>query len=97
MFKSIQNRFNNLKNRQPISQNVQQRRSSLIEESTLELNFIVLIRGSCLIATLGLLSNSAAVIIGAMIVAPLMLPIRGLAFEALKSNILLFRKAAIYK
>lgn len=95
MFKGIHNRFNNLKNRQHIPQNVQQMRSSLLEESTLELNYIVLILGSCLIATLGLLSNSAAVIIGAMIVAPLMLPIRGLAFGALEGNILLFRKAAI--
>jgi len=95
LFKGIHNRFNNLKNRQHIPQNVQQMRSSLLEESTLELNYIVLILGSCLIATLGLLSNSAAVIIGAMIVAPLMLPIRGLAFGALEGNILLFRKAAI--
>lgn len=95
MFKGIHNRFNNLKNRQPIAQNVQQMRSSLLEESTLELNYIVLILGSCLIATLGLLSNSAAVIIGAMIIAPLMLPIRGLAFGALEGDILLFRKAAI--
>ncbi len=95
LFKGIQNRFNNLKNRQPISQNLQQMRSSLIEESTLELNYIVLLLGSCLIATLGLLSNSAAVIIGAMIVAPLMLPIRGLAFGVLDGNILLFRRAAI--
>ncbi len=38
---------------------------------------------SCAIASFGLLSNSTAVIIGAMIVAPLMLPIRGLAFGAL--------------
>lgn len=95
MFKGIHNRFNNLKNRQPIAQNVQQMRSSLLEESTLELNYIVLILGSCLIATLGLLSNSAAVIIGAMIIAPLMSPIRGLAFGALEGDILLFRKAAI--
>ncbi|WP_442936775.1 hypothetical protein [Nostoc sp.] len=35
------------------------------------------------IATFGLLANSTAVIIGAMIIAPLMLPIRGLAFGAL--------------
>ncbi len=38
----------------------------LLSESTLELNYVVLILGSCVIATLGLLSNSAAVIIGAM-------------------------------
>lgn len=32
------------------------------------------------------LSNSSAVIIGAIIIAPLMLPIRGLAFAALEGN-----------
>ncbi|MHC5750512.1 DUF389 domain-containing protein [Nostoc sp.] len=44
---------------------------------------------------MGLLSNSAAVIIGAMIIAPLMLPIRGLAFGALQADITLFRKGII--
>jgi len=39
-----------------------------------------------------LLANSAAVIIGAMIIAPLMLPIRGLAFGASQGNVTLFRK-----
>lgn len=67
----------------------------LLEESTLDLNYVVLILGSCAIATFGLLSNSAAVIIGAMIVAPLMLPIRGLAFAALEGNVVLFRKGLI--
>jgi len=42
-----------------------------------------------------LLSNSAAVIIGAMIVAPLMLPIRGLALGALIGDLSLFRQGAI--
>ncbi|OCQ96600.1 hypothetical protein BCD64_01510 [Nostoc sp. MBR 210] len=68
-------------------------RSGLLEESTINSNYIVLIIGSCIIATLGLISNSAAVIIGAMIIAPLMLPIRGLAFGALEGNFILFRKA----
>ncbi len=54
----------------------------MLEESTLDINYLVLILGSCIIATFGLLANSAAVIIGAMIMAPLMLPIRGLAFGA---------------
>ena len=67
----------------------------LLEESTLDLNYVVLILGSCAIATFGLLSNSAAVIIGAMLVAPLMLPIRGLAFAALEGNVVLFRKGLI--
>lgn len=53
----------------------------------------MLIVGDCAIATFGLLSNSAAVIIGAMIVAPLMLPIRGLAFAVLAGNVVLVRKS----
>lgn len=65
----------------------------LLEESTLSPTYIVLIIGSCVIATLGLISNSVAVIIGAMIIAPLMFPIRGLAFGALEGNIDLFRKS----
>nr|WP_236738703.1 DUF389 domain-containing protein [Chroogloeocystis siderophila] len=63
----------------------------LLEESALERIYIILIVGSCVIATFGLLSNSAAVIIGAMIVAPLMLPIRAMAFGALEGNFRLFR------
>jgi len=66
-----------------------------LEESTLDINYLVLILGSCIIATFGLLANSAAVIIGAMIIAPLMLPIRGLAFGAVEGNVLLFRKGLI--
>ncbi len=44
-------------------------------------------------ASFGLLSNSAAVIIGAMLVAPLMLPIQGLAFAALAGNVVLVHKS----
>jgi uncharacterized hydrophobic protein (TIGR00271 family) len=69
--------------------------ASLLEESQLDLNFVVLSIGSCAIATFGLLSNSAAVIIGAMIIAPLMLPIRGIAFGALEGDIPLFRTGLI--
>ncbi|HAT15848.1 MAG TPA: TIGR00341 family protein [Microcoleaceae bacterium UBA11344] len=67
----------------------------LLSESTLDINYLVLILSSCIIATLGLLSNSAAVIIGAMIVAPLMLPIRGLAFGAIEGSVVIFRKGLI--
>ncbi|MGD2181177.1 DUF389 domain-containing protein [Lusitaniella coriacea] len=58
-------------------------------------NYVVLLVSSCAIATFGLISNSTAVIIGAMLVAPLMLPLRALAFAALEGNLRLFRKAAI--
>lgn len=89
---SIRNRFNNFKNRRITPQTLEEIRNGLLEESTINVNYIVLIFGSCAIATLGLLSNSAAVIIGAMIIAPLMLPIRGIAFGALEGNVDLFRK-----
>jgi len=73
----------------------QKLRAILVEESKFDLPFLVLIIGSCIIATLGLLSNSTAVIIGAMVVAPLMLPIRALAFAAIEGDILLFRQSLI--
>ncbi len=62
----------------------------LLCESSIESTYLILIVGSCIIASFGLLSNSAAVIIGAMLVAPLMLPIRGMAFGALEGNLQLF-------
>jgi len=53
--------------------------------------FMLAIAG--IIATLGLLSNSAAVIIGAMIVAPLMNPIIALAFGSIEMNSQLISRA----
>ena len=49
---------------------------------------------STIIATLGLLSNSAAVIIGAMIVAPLMGPIVGMAYSIAMGNRRLLRRSS---
>ncbi|BAZ09052.1 hypothetical protein NIES4071_08580 [Calothrix sp. NIES-4071] len=69
--------------------------TELLDESTLSPTYLILTIGSCAIATLGLINNSAAVIIGAMVIAPLMLPIRGLAYGALTGNILLFRRGLI--
>lgn len=92
MLNTIRERLKYFTRRNITPQDINQIQIDLLEESTLDLNYVVLILGSCVIATFGLLSNSAAVIIGAMIVAPLMLPIRGLAFGALKGNISLFRK-----
>ncbi|NJL87173.1 MAG: DUF389 domain-containing protein [Leptolyngbyaceae cyanobacterium SM1_1_3] len=74
-------------------QGLQHLHDSLMEDAELELNYVVLIIGSCLIATLGLLSNSAAVIIGAMLVAPLMQPIRALAFGILEGDVELIQTA----
>ncbi|MFM7440206.1 MAG: DUF389 domain-containing protein [Snowella sp.] len=70
-------------------------RSQLLDESKLDMPYLILIISSCMIATFGLLSNSTAVIIGAMLVAPLMLPIRGLAFGALVGDSFLFRTGSV--
>ena len=69
--------------------------AALHEEATIDLNYVVLICGSCAIATFGLLANSVAVIIGAMIIAPLMLPIRSTAFGVLEEELPLVRRGII--
>jgi uncharacterized hydrophobic protein (TIGR00271 family) len=94
-FRNIRHRFDNFRNRHISPLQLEQLQSELSAESTTDITYLTLIVGSCIIATLGLLSNSAAVIIGAMIIAPLMLPIRGLAFAALEGDIALFRQAFI--
>ena len=95
MLNDIRRRFRYFSKKKVAPAELQQCRNGLLEESTLDFNYLVLILGSCAIATFGLLSNSVAVIIGAMIVAPLMLPIRGIAFGALEGNVVLFRKGLI--
>ncbi len=65
----------------------------LCQDATWNLNYIVFTISACLIATFGLISNSTAVIIGAMLVAPLMLPLRALAFGALEGDFTLFKRA----
>ncbi len=49
---------------------------------------------SAIIATLGLLANSVAIIIGAMIIAPLMGPIIGMAFSVAMGNRKLLRRSS---
>ena len=44
-------------------------------DATWNTNYIVFTISACLIATFGLISNSSAVIIGAMLISPLMFPI----------------------
>ncbi|MDD2921461.1 MAG: DUF389 domain-containing protein [Anaerolineales bacterium] len=49
-------------------------------------DFFLLVVLSCSIATMGLITNSPAVIIGAMLVAPLMSPIIGLGLASITGN-----------
>lgn len=57
------------------------------------ISFYVLLSLSGVIATLGLLANSAATIIGAMIVAPLMGPIIAIAYSMVAANQRLLKRA----
>jgi uncharacterized hydrophobic protein (TIGR00271 family) len=95
MMINIRNRFSSFRKEKGLPNQIQQLQAELLDESTLSPHYLILIVSSCAIATFGLLSNSAAVIIGAMIIAPLMLPIRGIAFGALSGDLVLFRKGAI--
>jgi uncharacterized hydrophobic protein (TIGR00271 family) len=58
-----------------------------------DFGYYLLVLLSCIIATEGLLVNSAAVIIGAMLVAPLMSPIIGLGFSSLFGDTNTLQKA----
>jgi uncharacterized hydrophobic protein (TIGR00271 family) len=95
MLTSIRSRFRNIARKQIELAQLQQLQDELLEESAINRDYLILIVGACAIATFGLLTNSTAVIIGAMIIAPLMLPIRGLAFGALAGNLALFRQSFI--
>jgi len=69
-------------------------RGQLREEAQPDFDYFVLVVLSSMIATLGLLTNSGAVIIGAMLVAPLMSPIIGLGLGSLVGDEKLLRYAA---
>jgi len=70
-------------------------RATLFEDSRLNLAFAACSIASAAIATFGLLQNSAAVIIGAMIIARLMMPIQGVTFGVLNVDFRLIRRSVV--
>ncbi len=70
-------------------------RQAAHDGSRLSQNYLLLTIASCIIATLGLLENSVAVIIGAMIIAPLMSPIQAFAFAALDGKAPMIRRSLL--
>ncbi len=64
-------------------------------EARLNESFIVLTIGASLIATLGVLGNNAAVVIGAMVVAPWILPLRVTVFAVLSGQARLVSRSLI--
>jgi len=67
----------------------------LRDSCTPDFDFFLLVLLSAVIATLGLLTDSAAVIIGAMLVAPLMSPIIGIGLASLTGDARLFRDSGV--
>jgi len=61
--------------------------------SRLNMDFVMLIALSTAIASFGLLQNSTAVVIGAMLVAPLMTPLLGAGMGLVQGNIVLVKDA----
>lgn len=70
-----------------IGVNQEEARTYVLSIGSLTPAFVFLVVISCAIATLGLLLNSVAVIIGAMLVAPLMGPIISLGFAVASTDI----------
>ncbi len=68
--------------------------SNLREESQLNSTFMTLLILATMIATFGLYINSASVIIGAMLLAPLMQPIVGVSMGLLRQDISLLSSGA---
>ena len=64
-------------------------------EARLNESFIVLTIGASLIASLGVLANNAAVVIGAMVVAPWILPLRVAVFAVLIGQARLLSRSLI--
>jgi len=62
---------------------------------TSRFDFFLLVVLSCSIATLGLITNSPAVIIGAMLVAPLMSPIIGIGLSSITGDSSMARSSAL--
>ncbi|MEJ2514144.1 MAG: TIGR00341 family protein [Gammaproteobacteria bacterium] len=68
--------------------------TSLRADARIDSIFVVLMLLSTLIAAIGLYLDSAAVIIGAMVLAPLMAPIVSMAMGILRANVSLIRDSA---
>lgn len=65
----------------------------LMESSTPDFDFFYLVGLSVLMATLGLLVDSVAIVIGSMLIAPLLYPILGLALGITMSNASVFGRS----
>ena len=65
----------------------------IVQGSTPHTSYYILMSVSALIASFGLVANSPAVVIGAMLVSPLMTPIFGISLALVRGDMSLLRKA----
>lgn len=65
------------------------------QDARADQEFVVLTLAAGMIASLGLLANSSAVVIGAMLIAPWMLPLRAIAFAILQGRLRLVATALL--
>jgi len=75
------------------SEKIQELDHRLRDLSRLSVDYIILLCASTLLASFGLFQNSPAVIIGAMIVAPLMRPLMGLSLSVITADIKLLSQS----
>jgi len=74
---------------------VEEIESSIKEGMELDINYYLFIILAALIAGAGLILNSTAIIIGAMIISPLMGPILGVSYGIVSKNYLLVKKGIL--
>lgn len=67
----------------------------LIEASTPNFNFFLLVILSVLMATFGMLENNTAVVIGSMLIAPVLFPILSLSLSVVMSDYKLIQRAGL--
>lgn len=67
----------------------------LIEASTPDFDFFFLVILSVLMATFGMLENSAAVVIGSMLIAPVLFPMLSLSASVVMSDYSLIQRASV--
>ena len=75
------------------SRKIEQLHRSHMRDAALDEVFIVLSIGASLISTLGLLADSPAVVIGAMVVAPWIMPLRAATFAILLGEVRLLGRS----
>ncbi|MCE7858942.1 MAG: DUF389 domain-containing protein [Chloroflexi bacterium CFX2] len=81
--------------RRPTSEEREKIVKDIAESASPAFDFFLLVVLSCSIATMGLVTNSPAVIIGAMLVAPLMSPIIGLGLASITGKARLAESALL--